>query len=137
MKKHYLKTIEDIKYCEENNLVIRDAKDKICSYAFEGNCWVYYLEGQPALYNASIRLSSKLYYEEESIQEATKEDIGTLCRFWGRDYKDAELGILKEVSYDDDEVRYLSKEDYWYYHCHSLTPSEVAELTGYKVEEAE
>ena len=134
MKKKCVKTIEDIKYCEENNLVIRDDDCKSNSYAFEGNCWVYYLEGQPALYNVSIRLGSKLYYEE-SEREATEEDIGTLCKFWGRDYKDAELGILEEVSYDGDEVRYMSKEEYWYYHCHKLTPSEVAELTGYKVEE--
>lgn len=127
-KKHYIKTIEDVKYCEENNLVIRDADSKNSSYAYEGNCWVYYLEGQPALYDAAIRLSSKLYYEAPEDREATADDIGMLCLFWGRNYKDAQLGILEEVSYDDDEVKYLSKDGYWYYHCRPLTKEEIKEF---------
>lgn len=134
----YLKTVEDVLalkdtdtkiYVEGNNSYYKFVNGVLCHFIDDGRMFVH----------ADISLQEERPYilEEPIMQEATEEDIGTLCEFWGRDYKDAELGILEEVSYDDDEVKYLSKEGYWYYHCRRLTPSEVAEITGYKVEEEE
>lgn len=138
MKKHYLKTAEsvlalngtDTKIYEESSAgYYKFVKGVLCHFnAYNGVTY----------FNCALDMEEDVYFlEEEPKLKATEEDIGTLCKFWGRDYKDAELGILEEVSYDGDEVKYMSKEGYWYYHCHKLTPLEVAELTGYKVEESE
>lgn len=136
MKKRYLKTAEsvlalngtDTKIYEESSAgYYKFVKGVLCRFnAYNGVTY----------FNCPLDMEEDIYIlEEEHMQEATADDIGKLCRFWGRDYKDAELGILEEISYDGDEVRYMSKEEYWYYHCRKLSPSEVAELTGYKVEE--
>lgn len=138
MKKRYLKTVEEV-------IALKDTDTKIYK---EHATWYYkFVKGVLCrfstyngitYFNCTLNIEKDIYIlEEEPEQEATEKDIGMLCRFWGRDYKDAELGILEEVSYDGYEVKYMSKDGYWYYHCHKLTPSEVAELTGYKVEEAE
>lgn len=135
MKKHYLKTAESV-------LALKDTDTKIYE---EHSTWYYkFIKGVLCRFNAyngityfnsCLDMEEDMYtLEEEPEQEATEKDIGTLCRFCSRDYKDSELGILEKVSYDGDEVKYMSKDRYWYYHCHKLTPSEVAELTGYKVE---
>lgn len=136
MKKHYLKTVEDV-------LALKDADAKIYEESSAG--YYKFVKGVLCRFNAyngitdfnsCLDMEEDVYtLEEESEQEATEKDIGTLCWFLGRDYKDAELGILEEVSYDGDEVKYMSKDGYWYYHCHKLTPSEVTKLTGYKVED--
>lgn len=134
MKKRYLKTPEDVMALKDTNTKIYSECEGgyyqfingvLCAFDDDGDGWTIC----PTLNDQE----EPYILEEEPEQEASKEDIGTLCWFWNKDYKDAELGILKEVSYDDDEVRYLSKEDYWYYHCRKLTQSEVAKLTGYKV----
>ena len=122
IKRHFIKDISDIKYCEEHCLKIHTVLKN--SYRFIEGGWCYFnCNGILVKYNTSIDCKNSLYYEE-----ATKADIGKLCLFWGRDYKDAELGILEEVSYDDDEVKYLSKQEYWYYHCRPLTKEEIKEF---------
>lgn len=136
MKKRYLKTAESV-------LALNDTDTKIYEESSAG--YYKFVKGVLCHFNAyngvtyfncPLDMEEDIYIlEEEAEQKATEKDIGTLCRFWGRDYKDAELGILEEISYDGDEVRYMSKDGYWYYHCRRLSPSEVAELTGYKVGE--
>ena len=142
MKKRYLRTVEDV-------LDLKDTETKIYSddenddfyYKFVNGYFCRFDDCGSARFNDTILLTKdeddERYYilEEEPMQEVTEKDIGKLCRFWTIDYKDAELGILEEISYDCDEVRYMSKEEYWYDHCRRLSPSDVAELTGYKVEE--
>lgn len=135
-KKIYLETAEDV-------LALKDTDTKIYEepsagyYKFvKGTLCHFNAYSGITYFNCSLDMEGELYIlEEESMQEATVNDTDKLCWFWDRDYKDAELGILEEVSCDDDEVKYLSKEEYWYYHCRRLSPAEVAEITGYGVTE--
>lgn len=78
-------------------------------------------------------LIEKLKHEREPVKEADENDIGKLCWFWD-DEEDMKFpGVLTEI---------LNNNSYpfgyragCYRHCHRLSPSEVAEITGYKVEE--
>lgn len=62
-------------------------------------------------------------------KEATKIDVGKLCKFWtGKDYA---FGILKEIC-DDSDVDIYCMEDgkngIWFIHCRRLTKQEIEEL---------
>ena len=73
----------------------------------------------------------KYILEEEPFKEADEKDIGKLCCFWDFDEDDKQIGVLVEL--DTDSCPY--NDGYTYYqHCRPLTPTEVAEITGYKVE---
>lgn len=136
MKKKYLTTIEEI-------LALRDTDTKI--YKDNATGYFKFVEGVPCFfntdslylfYNCTIDFSqkdSKLYIEvEEPGEEVTKKDIGCLCAFWDFHKDDKQVGVL--VSLDSDACPY--HDGYTYYqHCRRLTPTEVAEITGYKVEE--
>lgn len=77
-------------------------------------------------------LIEKLKQEKEPVKEVTKKDIGKLCCFWDFREDDKQIGVLVEL--DTDACPY--HDGYTYYqHCRRLTPAEVAEITGYKVEE--
>lgn len=66
--------------------------------------------------------------------EVKKSDIGCLGYFWDLFTEDKVLDVLDGV--DKDSVyKYVSKDGFGYKHYRRLTPSEVAEITGYKVEE--
>lgn len=82
----------------------------------------------------------KKYNIEETI-EATEDDIGKLCLFWdyGTDEnaRADEVHILMAIKTNE-----RGKKEFWcdgcgdcgYYHARRLTPTEVENLTGYKVE---
>ena len=132
-----IKTIEDIKYCEENGLRIYS---KMNGYYFEflNGIWSEYDENDSLIaYQVSLFVSDNLYYydyyEEQKQQEATEEDVGKLCRFWDNN-ESGIYTILKAVYCDRDTRSYETEEGLEFLHCCRLTASEVAELTGYKVE---
>lgn len=82
---------------------------------------------------------------DASKKEATEKDVGCLCEFWcDVIYSGRIIGILKRI----DSKEFIEKNNlevdgsyvetyhntHWQ-HCRRLTPAEVAEITGYKVEE--
>ena len=139
-KKHYIKIVEDIKYCEENGLTIfSEIQERY--YEFHNNVWCSYDEnsGDIKIYNCEMFIDDLClyYYEEESeepMQEATEADVGKLCLFWDNEERDGERSILK-VIHSKELYPYLTEDCNYYVHCRRLSPAEVAEITGYKVEE--
>ncbi len=67
---------------------------------------------------------------EQSVKEVTEKDIGKLCKFIRKD--EEHIGILKHFTLGGKPV--AAGFDV-FDKCYRLTPSEVAEITGYKVEE--
>lgn len=137
--KHYIKTVEDIKYCEENGLTIYSTHTAY-NFEFEEGKWNAYDEDDKLrYYDYGLDFIEDLYYyeeeSEEPMQEATVNDIHKLCWFWGSNNKNMELGILESVNCDNDEIEYESSDGFCYKHCRELSPAEVSEITGYKVEE--
>lgn len=82
-------------------------------------------------------LIEKLKQAQEPVKEDDENDIGKLCWFWDDDFADKMYGILEDFIEDTQtkKISYYCKEVRWYDHCHRLTAKEVAEITGYKVEE--
>lgn len=77
-------------------------------------------------------LIEKLKQDAESVKEADENDIGKLCWFFDTSLENKRLGILLEI--DCSPCPYHTQYS-CYEHCRRLTPAEVAEITGYKVEE--
>lgn len=73
-KQHYIKTIEDIKYCEENGIELYDDYQATVCFKFVDGVWCSYTNKNLNVYNVKLALNS-LYYEEESEepQEATEK----------------------------------------------------------------
>lgn len=139
-KKHYIKDISDIKYCEKHGLKIYP-RMKGFYFEFHNGVWGMYDENDLLVsYQTTLFVSDNLYYYEEKSEEqkeATEKDIGKLCWFWGSNDKNMELGILEGVNCDEDEIEYESGDGFCYHHCRKLSPAEVSEITGYKVEKKE
>lgn len=72
---------------------------------------------------------------KQTERKITTNDVGKLCWFWEGDCL-KHIGILEEIL-DNNTRPYWSLNDGCYSKCHRLTPSEVAEITGYEVEKAE
>ena len=135
MKKKYLKTVEDI-------LALKNSDTKI--YVERGEGYYQFVDGILCKfdnYDSLIYFNIELDFEgtnyileEEPIQEATEEDIGKLCWFWDNEEGDGERSILK-VIHTKEQCQYLIEDCNSYVHCRRLSPSEVAEITGYKVKE--
>lgn len=74
----------------------------------------------------------------EEVRLVNDNDIGKLCRFWDDNVFDYNVGLLEIISEEegDTDCPYCMEGGYgcWYKHCRLLTPSEVEEITGYKVE---
>lgn len=131
MKKKYLKTPEEI-------LALKDTDTKIyidglsTYFQYVGGVLCRFPENYPVVFNCSVELNvlDPLYILiEEPVKEATEEDIGKLCWFWDKEC-DKRMGILDHI---EDGLYYVRN---WFYgHCRRLTPAEVAEISGYKVEE--
>lgn len=124
-KKHYIRTIEDIKYCEENGKMLFD-KDNKYSFKFDNGRWTEYdVEGNLSSYNTTLFVSDGLHYYEEAPEEqmeATKKDIGKLCIFWN-DYFHEVVGILIGI-FNKRTYSFKSNSDY-YLHCRPLTKAEI------------
>lgn len=82
-------------------------------------------------------LIKKLKQEKENVKESDENDLGALCKFWSDDPRHYVVGILFEIFEYDDYYQYAMDCSCMceYKHCRRLTPAEVAEITGYKVEE--
>ena len=137
--KHYIETIEDIKYCEEKGLTIYSDTWSPNFFRFVNGVWCMYSDKELKIYNHSFDISyDELYYKndlkEEPTPEATEKDVGKLCWFWDNEERDGERSILKVV-HSKENYPYLTEDCNSYVHCRRLSPSEVAEITGYKVEE--
>lgn len=65
------------------------------------------------------------------IQEATKRDIGKLCRFWNDSEYSDDLcfGILNDIREDESYGKvYLRNKEMWCGHARRLTKQEIEEL---------
>lgn len=78
-------------------------------------------------------LIEKLKQEKEPVKEVTEEDVGKLCEFWDGDHKGHAISTLERLQ--PGEFTYKATYGAGWKHCRRLTPTEVAEITGYKVEE--
>lgn len=79
-------------------------------------------------------LIEKLKQAKGHVADADKNDIGMLCKFWNDNIEDYVVGTICEIEKRVDYPYCIGCCDCWYKHCCRLTPSEVAEITGYKVE---
>ena len=134
MKKKYLKTVEDV-------LALKDTDMKI--YAECEGGYYQFIDGVLCAFDNDddgwsispmLNDQEELYILEEE-SEATEEDVGKMCKFWDteEDEKEENVGILLNVACET--IPYTRKGGGIYCHCRRLSPSEVAEITGYKVEE--
>lgn len=135
--KKYLTTPEEILALKDTDTKIYDYyKDKY--YKFVDGVLCYFNDkDEILLFNTNLVLGSlndsyPYILIEKSEEEATEKDIGKLCCFWDFHKEDKRIGVLMKV--DADSCPYYNGYTY-YSHCRCLTPTEVAEITGYKVEE--
>ena len=137
MKKRYLKTVEDV-------LALKDTKTKIY-FDFDGadDLFLQFIDGvlcenvkgEFKYINHILCLDDKPYIlVEEQEQEATEEDLNKMCKFWDTEADEPRYSILEKIFNDSDFPFMDSCCDTWE-HCRKLTPSEVAEITGYGVTE--
>ena len=129
--KHEIKTIDDIKYCEEHGLTIYGGIHSENTYKFESNQWNRYDKDGRTLkvYDCGIYLEIDPFYyeeaEEQEQQEATADDVGKLCRFIKNDGEEF-VAVLED--YDTGyNLRYECCCG-WYYHCRPLTKAEIQEF---------
>lgn len=142
MRKRYLVTTEEI-------LALKDTDTKI--YTFSNEKYYKFVEGVLCLFsgddsielfntNLAIGTYERPYViEEEPFKRVDENDIGRLCKFWDNDPSEGMIGVLDGISKSvDDDHPYCMDCPYgnWFKHCRLLSPSEVAKITGYKVEEA-
>lgn len=130
MKKKYLKTVEDVVALKDTDIKIYAESNKNCYYQFVGGVFCCFsTNNNHVCIGDWVTLTMNLYIlEEEIVKEATEEDIGKLCWFWDKECN-KRMGILDHI---EDGLYYVKN---WFYgHCRRLTPAEVAEITGYKVE---
>ena len=135
--KKYLKIIEEV-------LALKDTDTKIY-YGDEG-CYLKFINGvlcffgdNGVMINASAGMTGAEKYYILVEEEADENDVGKLCKFWNDDPNQYAIGIFSKVSEEEDDnypYRMDCIEGLWYKHCRRLTPTELAEITGYKVEES-
>ena len=144
MKKKYLKTIEDVLALKDTDTKIYAEKDEERYYQFvKGVLCCFSINNDHVCIGDWVTLGMNLYtLEEEPEQEATEADVGKLCWFFneakeGVDIRKPFVAILWRI---DNDFKHPFIDDatctHWE-HCRRLSPTEVAEITGYKVEKAE
>lgn len=118
-------TDTNIYYGGDGNFVMRFVQGVLCLFSKDNGRLVCFNEPlSPASQNPYILV-------EEPVKEADANDIGKLCKFLGT-FDPPSIGILAGFT---DDKRPIKVGGNIYKKCYKLTPSEVAELTGYKVEE--
>ena len=132
MKKKYLKDVESV-------LALKNTDTKI--YAENITGYYQFVKGVLCRFSTNsdhvcigdwVTLAMNLYIlEEEPMQEATEEDELALCVFW-RDDSHKYYGVLDYIQGSGD-FKMIGGSSFP--HCRRLSPAEVAEITGYKVEE--
>lgn len=98
-------------------------------YQFVDGVLCEFVRDDGFIFNTDLPLSKLYILVEEPAKEATEEDVGKLCVFWDSDETDNVISTLTRIT------RYYHSKENSYNHCRRLTPEEVAEITGYKVEE--
>ena len=131
--KKYLTTPEEILALKDTDTKIY-CEDTAAWYCqFIGGILCHIFTDKTVIINATMDLAKNYYIlVEESVEEANENDIGKLCYFWDFHKDDKQVGVL--VKLDQDACPYHNGYTYCS-HCRRLTPTEVAEITGYKVEE--
>ena len=135
MIKKYLTTPEEILALKDTDTKIY-VEDSCNYYRFINGCLCLFDNNGGFDFNVIMSvgefLKKKYILVEEPVKEATEEDIGKLCWFW--DDENRVVGILSHIG--KDSFPYKDGERFFgWKHCRRLTPAEVAEITGYKVEE--
>lgn len=134
MIKKYLTTPEEI-------LALRHTDTKIYNesceteeiyYQFVDGVLCEFIRDDGFIFNTDLPLSKLYILVEEPVKEVLEEDIGKLCWFWDFDDDDKQIGVLVGIAKDSCPYRNGYS---WYQHCRRATPAEIAEITGYKVEE--
>jgi hypothetical protein len=139
MKKKYLKTIEDIEALRNTNTKIYSSLDESkpeTFYRFVNGVPCFFWDENNYSYNVFLQSNenARLYIiVEEPVKDANENDIGKLCWFWDGDNGRKFFSTLLNI--DTDNLYSFCCRDGCYEHCRRLTPAEVAEITGYKVEE--
>lgn len=137
-KKHYIKDISDIKYCEEKGLTIYSYTWEPDFFKFDNGVWCMYSDNELKSYNSSFDVSydDLYYYEEEpEEQEATEKDVGKLCKFYDTEADEPRYSVLEKVFKEDSDFPFMDSCCDTWEHCRRLSPAEVAEITGYGVTE--
>lgn len=80
-----------------------------------------------------LELIEKLKEGKELVKEADANDIGKLCLFWDEHFNARSISILECLQ--TGILKYKAKYGANWEHCRRLTPDEVSEFTGYRVEE--
>ena len=139
MKKKYLKTIEDIEALRNTNTKIYSALDDESKlktfYRFVNGVLCFFWDENNYSYNAFLQSNENArpyILVEEPIKEVTEEDVGKLCWMWDTDEEYKTTDVLKRIT---QTFFYEGSSGAFWHHCRRLTPAEVAEITGYKVEE--
>ena len=133
-EKKYLTTVEEVTALKDTNTIIyMDDSDKtfkfvngvLCSFEHDTIFVNDYL---------GITNSDKYILVDKQVVEATKEDIGKVCKFWDEAEDSNNFGLLEAI-WDKDEHVYAYQKELGsaYKHCRVITPKEVKQLTGYEV----
>lgn len=131
----YLTTPEEILALKDTDTKIYDEDYEKDYHQFINGVLCSYTSTGSVYCNSALELSRNNYYilAEEPVKEADEKDIGKLCCFWNDEGDKKVISTLRGVHKEN-----LYPFFYWdghYKHCRRLTPAEVAEITGYKVEE--
>lgn len=135
MKKKYITTIEDL-------LALKDTDKKMYGegvngyYQFKQGILCYFYDDDSMLIFSDIGIGKgftpRYIFEEEPVKEVDENDIDKLCWFWDNDEDNKSIGTLTEIL-TDNPYSFCYRAG-CFRHCRRLTPAEVAEITGYKVE---
>lgn len=134
--KKYLKTIEDIEALRNTNTKIYSALDESkpeTFYRFVNGVLCFFWDENNYSYNAFLQSNENArpyILIEEPVKEVTEKDIGKLCKIIRKDGE--RISIL--VCFTNNKRPVAVGGDI-FDKCYRLTPAEVAEMTGYKVEE--
>ena len=135
--KKYLTTPEEVLALKDTDAKIY-IEDSLNYYRFIDGCLCWFNAKGDFDLNVTMHFSgdfqAKYIVVEEPVKEADKNDIGKLCRFWNDNPQDYVVSILCEVYERGDYPYGIDCCDCYYKYCRRLTPAEVAEITGYKVE---
>lgn len=132
MIKKYLTKPEEILALRHTNTKIynESCETEEIYYQFVDGVLCEFVRDDGFIFNTDLPLSKLYILVEEPAKEATEKDIGKLCKFFGT-FGFPFIGILAGFTYDR---RPIKTGGNIYKKCYRLTPEEVAEITGYKVE---
>lgn len=135
--KKYLTTPEEILALKDTDTKIYVEHDEGYYKFARGVLCYFHSDGRDFLYQSSLWKSQNPYIlVEEPVKEADENDIGKLCKFYDDKNSFHAVGLLEQLNPRKGSLlKYRMKNGFDFGHCRRLTPAEVAEITGYKVEE--